>query len=313
MRCQTSDTVLMIRPSAFRANEQTSVNNYFQKTVGVKSESIIKQAQSEFDGFHAKILAAGVNVLKYEDNLGRDTPDSLFPNNWISFHSDGKVFMYPMFAENRRLERRPDIVDDLIQKKFLVDSVLNYATYEEKEMFLEGTGSIIFDHKSRKMYCAISIRSNQELAQLYAKENNWTLISFHAFQTVDGKRKPIYHTNVMMCVGETFVVVCLNCIDDHGERSRVLTELKDCSREIIEITEDQVHKFAGNMLNVRNQHGKSIIVMSKTAFECLTHNQVETLKRHGDILHSDLKTIETCGGGSARCMLAEVFLPRINT
>ena len=301
----------MIRPVAFRMNEQTAVNNYYQKVLdGILPNTANARAQQEFDAFVDKLRAAGIDVTVVDDTLAPDTPDSIFPNNWISFHENKDVALYPMFAENRRQERREDILDILEEKGFEIENVVDYTEAENDGFFLEGTGSMIIDRANQKVYCALSPRADEELLIEFCEDFEYTPIIFEAFQTVHGERKPIYHTNVMMCIGETFAVVCADCIDDKKERKMVLDNLREDGKDIILITEDQVNNFAGNMLEVRGAGNKPYIVMSASAHQSLTPKQIQQLEKHGEILSSSLDTIEACGGGSARCMMAEVFLPK---
>lgn len=299
----------MIRPVAFRMNEQTAVNNYFQEDIDIKNVEINKKAQEEFDAFVEKLRAVGVNVIVESDDLRMDTPDSIFPNNWISFHENGDIALYPMFAENRRRERREDVLIRLEKEGFIINNVYDYTSAEDDGVFLEGTGSILMDRVNRKAYCALSARADEELLIEFCEDFEYTPVIFTAFQTVDGKRMPIYHTNVMMCLGEDFCVICLDSIDDPVEKKNVLHHLKKDGKEVIDITEIQMHHFAGNMLQVQGKD-KKYLVMSTAAHNSLTEAQIATLEKYSEILSSDLTTIETCGGGSARCMMAEVFLPR---
>lgn len=307
---QTTNTILMIRPVNFRMNEQTAVNNYFQENPEMLQETINARAQQEFDAFVSKLRAAGIDVIAVDDTRDPDTPDSIFPNNWISFHQDGTVALYPMFAENRRLERREDILDLLEERGFVIDQIMDYTSAEEDEIFLEGTGSIILDRVNKKAYCALSPRADEELFIEFCEDFDFAPIIFNAYQTVAGKRLPIYHTNVMMCVADTFAVICLDTIDDKKERKFVVAQLQEDGKEIIEISEDQMQHFAGNMLQVQAQNGTRYLVMSEAAYKSLTPAQVQAIEKHCPILYSALETIETCGGGSARCMMAEVFLPK---
>lgn len=307
---QTTNTILMIRPVAFRMNEQTAVNNYYQKVLdNLSPKDANKKAQEEFDAFVEKLRAVGVNVIVVDDTHLPDTPDSIFPNNWISFHENGDVILYPMFAKNRREERREDILDIIEERGFVIENVTDYTLAEEADMFLEGTGSILLDRANGKAYCALSPRAEEELFIEFCEDQDLAPIIFHAYQTINGERKLIYHTNVMMCIGEHFAVICADAIDDKTERKLVLDSLKADGKEIITITEDQVNNFAGNMLEVRGTANKSYLVMSKAAYECLTPQQIASIEKYSEILYSSLDVIEACGGGSARCMMAEVFLP----
>ena len=307
---QITDTILMIRPVAFRMNEQTAVNNYYQKVIdSLLPETVNAKAQQEFDAFVEKLKAVGVNVVVVDDTTDTDTPDSVFPNNWVSFHENGDVALYPMFAENRRNERREEILDLLEEKGFTIENIVDYTSAEEDNIFLEGTGSIVLDRQNQKAYCALSPRADEELLIEFCEDFEYTPIIFEAYQTVDGERKLIYHTNVMMCVGETFAVICADCIDDKKERKMVLDNLKQDGKEVILLTEAQLNNFAGNMLQVRGADNKSYLVMSDSARQVLTKDQVAKIEKHTEILTANLDTIEACGGGSARCMMAEVFLP----
>ncbi|NAS32385.1 amidinotransferase [Flavobacteriaceae bacterium R38] len=308
---QITDTIMMVRPANFRANEQTAVNNYYQKSPQDMSEELLLDAaQKEFDAFVEKLRAEGINVVVIEGVKETDTPDAHFPNNWVSFHQDGTVALYPMFAENRRLERREDVLDILEEKGFNIENIVDYSSAEKENFFLEGTGSLLLDRVHKKAYCALSPRADEELFIEFCEDFEYTPVIFTANQTLDGKRVPIYHTNVMMCLGEDFVVICLDSIDDKKERKNVLNHLKEDGKEIIAITEEQVTQFAGNMLQVVNNEKKKYIVMSSAAHKSLTSEQIFNLEQHGTLLYSDINLIETCGGGSTRCMMAEIFLPK---
>lgn len=307
---QTTNTIVMIRPVSFRMNEQTAVNNYYQQKLNVLPNTINTKAQQEFDVFVEKLQENGVDVVVIQDTKEPDTPDALFPNNWISFHQNGDVAIYPMFAENRRLERNEEVLEILEEKGFVIENVVDYSEAEEEGFFLEGTGSMVLDRANQKAYCALSPRADEELFIEFCEDFEFTPIVFTANQTVNGKREAIYHTNVMMCVAETFAVICLNAIDDKKERKEVLKHLKSDGKEVIVISEKQVQKFAGNMLQVRGKNNESFLIMSTSAFESLSDEQLQKFLKHCKIIHSDLTTIETHGGGSARCMLAEVFLEK---
>jgi hypothetical protein len=308
----------MIRPVAFRMNEQTAVNNYYQKVLdGLSPETVNTKAQQEFDTFVNKLRKVGVNVIVVEDTIEPNTPDSIFPNNWISFHENGDVVLYPMFAENRRAERREDILDILEDEGFEINQIMDYTSAEEDGIFLEGTGSLLLDRENGKAYCALSPRADEELMIEFCEDFEFTPVLFEAFQTVNlpdgkagGERKLMYHTNVMMCLGDTFAVICADCIDDKKERKMVLDSLRGDDKEVILITEEQVNNFAGNMLEVKGKNDKRFLVMSESAFKSLTKKQIAQLEAHVEIIHSSLNTIEACGGGSARCMMAEIFLPK---
>lgn len=301
----------MIRPVSFRMNEQTAVNNYYQKVLeSLTPETVQFKALQEFDDFVEKLKAVGVNVIVINDTTDTDTPDSIFPNNWISFHENGDVALYPMFAENRRLERREDILETLEDLGYEINNVIDYTSAEEEKIYLEGTGSLLLDRVNGKAYCALSPRADEDLLIEFCEDFEFTPVSFVANQTLNDKRLPIYHTNVIMCLGEKFSVICLDSIDDKKERKEVIKHLKEDKKEIIAISEEQVNSFAGNMLQVLGSNNERYIVMSNSAFESLNKQQINQLEKHGKILYSSLDTIEACGGGSARCMMAEVFLPK---
>lgn len=303
---QTTDTVLMIEPVAFGFNEQTAVNNYFQ----IQQEGNVQdEALKEFNAFVEKLRAKDINVITIKDTLEPKTPDSIFPNNWVSFHADGKVVLYPMFAENRRLERRDDIINQ-IKEQFEVTEVIDFSGAEKDNLFLEGTGSMIFDHDNKLAYGSVSLRLDEGLFRKFCSEFGFQPVVFHSYQTAGEERLPIYHTNVMMCVADQFVVICLDCIDDESERNNVIETIKNFGKELIEISEDQMQNFAGNMLQVQNNSGEKFLVMSQSAYKSLNRDQVSAIEKYCEIIYSDLEVIETNGGGSARCMLAEVFLPK---
>ncbi len=306
---QYTSNILMIRPASFRMNEETAVNNYFQSETQLDPRMVVGAAQREFDEFVALLRANGVNVIVVEDIEENDTPDALFPNNWISMHKDGKVGLYPMFAENRRRERREDILDTLEQKGFEISEVIDYSSAEDEEIFLEGTGSLILDRENGIAYCALSDRADEELLIEFCEDFEYTPVIFGAYQSADNKRLPIYHTNVMMCVADQFAVICLESIDDKKERKAVKEQLKSTGKTIVTITEKQMHEFAGNMLQVKVKNGPAL-VMSDRAYRSLQPDQIKTLESFGSIIHPKLDIIETCGGGSARCMMAEIFLPQ---
>lgn len=307
---QVTNTIVMIRPVQFRMNEQTAVNNYYQEDAGISQEDANKIAKQEFENFVNALKKVGVDVIVIDDDPKNDTPDSIFPNNWVSFHENGDVGVYPMFAVNRRKERRPEILDFIETSGHEIHNIIDYTAAEEEEVFLEGTGSLVLDRVNKKAYCALSPRADEELFIEFCEDFEYTPVIFTAYQTVNEQRLPIYHTNVMMGIAETFAVVCLDCIDDKKERKNVINHLKADNKEIIAINEDQVNNFAGNMLQVVGSGDKRYLVMSTAAFKSLTKDQILKIEKHCSILHSDLNTIETLGGGSARCMMAEVFLPK---
>ena len=306
---QTTSNILMIRPIKFQLNEQTAVNNYYQKVIeGLTTEQAQGQALKEFDDFVAKIRQYGINVIVIDDTETPKTPDSIFPNNWISFHADGRIGLFPMFAENRRKERREDIIAT-IKNGFDVSEVLDMTGHEEDAHYLEGTGSLVLDRINKIAYAALSIRTDSDVVDAFCKNFGYDPVKFTAYQTVGDERLPIYHTNVMMCVADNFAVLCADAIDSPVERSNVIYTLEKSGKEIIYITENQNSHFAGNMLQVNNSVGKTFLVMSSAAFQSLNTEQITSIEKHSPIIHSSLDTIEALGGGSARCMMAEVFLP----
>lgn len=307
---QYSNTILMVEPVDFRYNEQTAVNNYFQNKTDENNQTIQQKAHTEFSNMVTKLREHGVNVITIKDTLEPHTPDSIFPNNWISFHEDGMIALYPMYAKNRRDERREDdVLEILEQKGFEANEVMDYTSAEDDEIYLEGTGSIILDRVHKIAYAAVSPRTDEELFLEFCEDFEYTPIIFTANQTVNGQRMQIYHTNVMMCVSDEYAVICLDTIDDKAEKKQVVNTLKESGKEIIAITEAQMHQFAGNMLQVGGL-GQKYLVMSQTAYNSLTQEQIQTIEKYNPIISVDINTIETLGGGSARCMMAEVFLPK---
>ena len=308
---QTTNVILMVRPVGFRMNEQTAVNNYYQQElVDTLPATINAKAQREFDDLVIKLQNNGVVVIVVDDTETPSTPDSLFPNNWISFHQNGDVALYPMFAENRRLERREDVLEILESKGFVIENIVDYTEAEEEEIFLEGTGSMILDREHSIAYCALSPRADEELFIEFCEDFEYTPLLFTANQTVNNQREAIYHTNVMMCVAEQFAIICLGAIDDKKERKNVVKHLRESGKEVIDITEQQVNAFAGNMLQVIGKNNQRFLVMSSAAYQSLRKDQLQKIEKYNPIIQSSLQTIETCGGGSARCMMAEVFLPK---
>ncbi|WP_375240047.1 citrulline utilization hydrolase CtlX [Aurantibacter sp.] len=309
---QITNTIVMIRPINFRMNEQTAVNNYYQKkTDNLLPEAVNTRVQKEFDVYVDKLRSVGVNVIVVEDTKEFDTPDSIFPNNWISFHENGNIGLYPMYAENRRLERREDVLIQLEESGFKINQIVDYTSAEEEGVFLEGTGSLLLDRTNRKAYCALSPRADEELFIEFCEDFEYTPVVFTANQTVNGDRKAIYHTNVMMCLAETFAVICTDVISDKKERKNVVSNLQQDGKEVIRITEAQVNNFAGNTLQVLGKDDKRYLVMSEAAHKSLSEAQIKIIEKHCEILSSPLDTIEALGGGSARCMMAEVFLPKV--
>ena len=304
---QTPDTILMVRPAHFGFNEETAANNAFQVNDQSLSQfEIQEKAKAEFDAFVLKLRAAGINVIVVEDTSEPLTPDAVFPNNWVTFHQDGLIITYPMYASKRRLERREDVLNDL-SKSYAISNHVRMEGYETENRFLEGTGSMILDRPNRLVYACLSPRTDPELLEEFGQITGYTPVVFHA---VDGQGQDIYHTNVMMAMGETFVVIVMDSIRDPQEKADLLALFKVTDKEVIDLSLDQMQSFAGNMLQVRNTSGETFLVMSTQAYEALRPQQIAKIEKHTQILHSPIKTIETYGGGSARCMMAEVFLQK---
>jgi len=306
---QATNSILMIRPINFGYNEETAQDNHYQ----IK-DSIIKNsnesAQNEFDNMVNNLRQNGVCVHVFQDDENDYTPDSIFPNNWVSFHENGDVGLFPMYADNRRLERRPEVLEFLESEGFTISNIVDYSSAESENKFLEGTGSMILDRENRIAYCSISNRSNEDLFIEFCEDFEFTPVLFNSFQSVDDKRLPIYHTNVMMCVATDYVIICLDSIDDKKQRKNVSNFINGSGKRLIEISENQVESFAGNMLELINENGDSVLVMSKSAEDSLNEDQKNTIKNYSRIVSCDINTIEVCGGGSARCMMAEIFLPK---
>src|SRR5688500_18910694 len=300
---QTTSHILMIRPVNFGFNAETAVNNAFQ--VAGQDAAAQEKAKKEFDGFVQLLRQNGVDVTVVNDTPDPHTPDSIFPNNWVSFHNDGTIILYPMFAVNRRQERKPEIIQQ-IGSRFDIRHTVDLTTYEPQDKFLEGTGSMVLDRDKKIAYACISPRTDKTILSDFAKKMNYRPVAFTA---VDEKGRAIYHTNVMMCVADKYVVICLDSIADATERAMVVEVINESGKEIITITLEQMNHFAGNMLQVENVKGKKLLVMSSQAYMALSADQVKKLESYNQILYASLDTIETNGGGSARCMMAEVFLP----
>ena len=306
---QATNSILMIRPINFGYNEETAQDNHYQ-IKELPHKNVNERAQKEFDNMVKNLRQNGVSVHVFQDDENEYTPDSIFPNNWVSFHENGDVGLYPMCAENRRMERRPEVLDFLENEGFTISNIVDYSSAESENKFLEGTGSMILDRENRLAYCSISNRSNEDLFIEFCEDFEFTPIIFNSFQTVGNKRLPIYHTNVMMCVATDYVIVCLDSIDDKKQRKNVSSFIKESGKKLIEISENQVESFAGNMLELVNDKGESILVMSKSAENSLNENQKNIITKYSRIISSDINTIEICGGGSTRCMIAEIFLPK---
>ena len=300
---QTTSHILMIRPVNFAFNSQTAVNNAFQ--IASDDRDVHQKAIGEFDAFVDKLRSKKIDVIVVNDTPEPHTPDSIFPNNWISFHSNGDIILYPMFAENRRHERKPNVIAE-IRSKFSISNTIDLSHYEQQHKFLEGTGSVVLDRDKKLAYACLSPRTDEKLFNEFCRMMKYEPVKFHA---IDSKGKAIYHTNVLMCVAESYVVICLDSIPDSAERKMVEEKIVASGKELIEVTFEQMNHFAGNMLQVNDADGKKYIVMSTQAYESLTREQVSKLRSYNEIIFSSLDTIEKNGGGSARCMMAEVHLP----
>jgi len=294
----------MIRPVAFGFNEQTAGSNAFQQQ-GLEQHNVQQQALQEFDTLVATLRDNGVDVIVIDDTPDPHTPDSIFPNNWISFHENGQIFLYPMQADNRRLERREDIVDQL-KTKFSISEIDDLSHFETDEKFLEGTGSMVLDRRNKIAYACLSPRTDPEVLADFCERSGYGTVEFHA---VDSQGRAIYHTNVLMCIGEEFVVICLDSVADEDERELLTDSFTLTRKEIVEISMEQMNAFAGNMLELVNDKGEHLLVMSARAYHSLLPEQINSLEKHCRLIYAEMSTIETNGGGSARCMIAEVRLP----
>ena len=300
---QTTSHILMIRPVNFGFNPETAVNNAFQ--VAGNGENTQDNAFREFNDFVALLKAKGVEVIVIDDTPLPHTPDSIFPNNWVSFHDNGTVCLYPMYAKNRRLERKPEVLEK-ISHRFNISRTIDLSYFEGSNLYLEGTGSMVLDRDKKIAYACISPRTNKKLLDIFAAQMDYKPVTFEA---EDQNGRAIYHTNVMMCVADQYVVICLDAVIKKDEKSSLISAIKNSEKEIIEISLNQMNHFAGNMLQVQNREGKKILVMSSQAYESLNEKQIKKLNAFNPIIHSRLNTIETNGGGSARCMMAEIHLP----
>ena len=303
---QSTNNILLIRPSNFVFNTQTADSNAFQNVITASAEDIQQNVFNEFEAFANTLQSKGVNVSIVDDTAIPQKPDAIFPNNWVSFHPNGTVILYPMFAPNRRLERRLDIIE-LLKKDYEITNIIDLSINEKDNIFLEGTGSIVFDHNNKIAYACISPRTNKNLFIDVCKQLGYQPIYFTA-NDINGKE--IYHTNVMMCVGETFVVICLDSITNIDEKHLVADSILQTNKELIAISFEQMNQFAGNMLELKTSDNNKILALSKSSFDSLTEQQKQKLQNHCELVQLNIKTIETIGGGSARCMIAEIFLKK---
>ena len=304
---QSATAVLMIRPANFGANPETAGSNAFQKSVAGGAE-IQARARAEFDALAEALRGAGVWVEVFEDRSEPVTPDAVFPNNWVSFHADGSAWLYPLLAANRRWERRPDILEALQRERgYRLEQVRDLSSAELDGRYLEGTGSLVLDRRNRVAYAGLSPRTDERLVQEWAKSAGYTALMFHARDT---RGRAIYHTNVMLCVGSAFAVGCFDCITDPGERERVQKKLVDTGHEVVAISPYQMEAFAGNMLELRGRYGETVLALSSRAERALQPKQRAVLEKYARLVAAPIDTIEDCSGGSVRCMLAEIHLPR---
>lgn len=307
LNMQTTKNILLVRPANFGFNSQTESSNAFQNKSSDEPGLLQQKAFAEFDNFVKTLKDKGVTVFVFEDTILPQKPDAVFPNNWVSFHADGTVLLYPMHAPNRQFERRKDILDAM-QKSFYIKTVLDLSHHEKENRFLEGTGSIIFDHNHKMAYACISPRSDRQLFLQVCNSLQYQAIPFYSH---DENGMEIYHSNVMMCIGEKFAAICLDSITDKKERALVSDSLTKTGHQIIDISFEQMKNFAGNMLEIKTANNKNILALSQSAFNSLHPEQLNTIRQYCEPVPLSIKTIETIGGGSARCMIAEIFLPAL--
>lgn len=304
---QCSNKILMVQPSNFQFNVETAKNNYYQKNDNSSYQSIQEKALNEFLILSNKLKEAGVEVIIAEDSPTPMTPDSIFPNNWYISEPNGKLFLCPMFAENRRLERKKflgTLINNISSENL---EILNLISEENNNKFLEGTGALVLDRVNKIAYGSLSMRCNKELFEIFSKKHNYKMVAFHSFQTVENKRLPIYHTNVMMAICNDFAILCKDSIDDHCEQKNLIDTIKNSGKKIIFISEEQTNNFAGNVIQVLGKNNQLYTLMSDTAYKAFTKEQIAIMEKNSIIIHSDISTIEKYGGGSVRCMIAEIF------
>ena len=308
---QNTSEIFMIRPKHFNFNHETAKNNHFQKEEKtLKNKEILQNAVSEFEELVKKIKQKNIKVEVFEDREDVITTDSIFPNNWISLHKDGKIYLYPMFSEIRRKEKRIDLINYYRDEGYLINETIDLGKYEKENKFLEGTGSMVLDRENKLCYAATSERTSIEVLNKFCETSGYEAIAFKSYQTFKNKRKEIYHTNVMMCIADKYAIICLDSIDNIDERKYVIKKLIESKKEIIEINEKQCNNFAGNMLQLKNNENKKFLIMSKSAYDSLSKEQLKLITSYNEIIYSSLDTIEKLGGGSARCMITENFLRR---
>ncbi|WP_225587104.1 citrulline utilization hydrolase CtlX [Algoriphagus sp. Y33] len=305
---QTATTILMVRPANFGFNPETADNNFYQHPDTRSSTEINTLAQKEFDDFVSMLRDQGINVLVEEDTFAPAKPDAIFPNNWFSTHPDGKLILYPMYSPNRRLERRKDLIENLIKRRFTVEEIIDLSFFEDDDQYLEGTGSMVMDHQSKTIFACYSERTHPIPLDYLGKLIGYKVVGFHATQEIHGVSTPIYHTNVMMHIGTDLSVVCLDSISKASEKQNLQKCLTQAGKKVVPITPKQKFHFAGNMLEVGNDGGEKFTVMSETALDSLNIGQIQLIEKYSTIISPSIPTIEKLGGGSARCMMAEIFL-----
>ena len=298
-----ANTVMMVRPAAFGFNLETASSNSFQQELKGSADEILERAIEEFDNAVHVLRSNYIAVYIVEDTLVPTKPDAIFPNNWISFHPNGTLILYPMEALNRRCERRLEVVLEL-QQKFNFEKILDLSHFESQNLFLEGTGSVVFDHENKVAFGSLSSRTSEVVFLELCKQIQYSPFTFAAF---DENSQPIYHTNVVMCMGHDFVVVCLECLADQQSRELFRNEMNRLGKRVLEISVLQMNRFAGNMLLLRNDENEKKLILSETAYQSLNKEQLDFLNERASLVRLNIPIIETIGGGSARCMLAEVF------
>ena len=304
---QTTHNILMIEPVAFGFNDQTALNNYFQQQSTDSATEIQRKALAEFKGMVGQLRSKDIHVLVVKDTPEPHSPDSVFPNNWISFFEGGQAVLYPMYAKNRRYERRNDILEYISDQGLTINNIDDFTFWEEQGLFLEGTGSMILDRINNIAYAALSERTSKDLFLQFCSTFDYKPVYFSAYQSVKGKRLAVYHTNVMLTIADKYAVVCTDAIDHANERKVVVDSLEKTGKDIIPITEQQMHCFAGNMLQVENTAGEKYLVLSQSAYDSLDRKQTDMLSAYNELIVVSIPTIEQVGGGSVRCMMAEIF------
>ncbi len=302
---QSTNSVLLIRPTNFLFNTETAVSNSFQNSIDEDSRCVATKVFKEFENLREALNFIGVDVTTINDTVSPVKPDAIFPNNWVSFHADGIIILYPMLAENRRCERRLDVIETL-KEKFIVKNIIDFSIYEKENKFLEGTGSIVFNHVHKIAYACLSPRTNKDIFVQLCSKLGYQPIYFNAYNQ---NGQSIYHTNVMLCVLENIVVICLDSITNPKDKELVLQSFFYTKHIIIDVSFIQMHNFACNVLELKTNKNKNIVVLSQRAYDCLEEDKKNIIKIYYELLPILIPTIETIGGGGVRCMIAEIFLP----